>query len=76
MSVDKLGDLVQRLRIQLGIVTVPDSQAQAVASTMAEAGIRAIWNFAPVSLLLPPEVAVRNEDLAAGLATLQHYLTR
>ncbi|MGI6609879.1 MAG: redox-sensing transcriptional repressor Rex [Limnochordia bacterium] len=76
LPVDKLGDLVQRLRIQLGIITVPDAEAQAVADTMVEAGIMAIWNFAPVSLVVPSEIVVRNEDLAAGLATLQHYLTR
>ncbi len=75
LPADKLGDLVRRMRIQLGIVTVPASQAQQVADTMVEAGIRAIWNFAPATLLVPAEVMVRNEDLAAGLATLQYHLT-
>ena len=73
---DKLGDLVRRLRIQLGIITVPEHEAQGVANTMVEAGIRAIWNFALVSLTVPSDVVVRNEDLAIGLATLQHYLTK
>ena len=47
-----------------------------MANTMVEAGIQAIWNFAPVSLTVPSDVVVRNEDLAIGLATLQHYLTK
>jgi redox-sensing transcriptional repressor len=76
LPVDKLGDLVRRLRIQLGIITVPELEAQGVANTMAQAGIRAIWNFAPVSLSVPSDVVVRNEDLAVGLATLQHYLAK
>lgn len=73
---EKLGDLVRRMRIQLGIIAVPAAQAQAVADTMTNAGIKAIWNFAPVTLRVPEHVVVRHENLAVGLATLQYHLAR
>jgi redox-sensing transcriptional repressor len=42
---------------------------------MVKAGIKAIWNFAPVRLSVPEEVQVQNEDLAEGLAALFVKLT-
>ncbi|NLJ24263.1 MAG: redox-sensing transcriptional repressor Rex [Firmicutes bacterium] len=74
LSVDKLADIAERLGIRMGIITVPAKAAQAVADTMVSAGVQAIWNFAPVCLQVPKNVLVRNEDLAAGLATLSYHL--
>ncbi|HHT27959.1 MAG TPA: redox-sensing transcriptional repressor Rex [Firmicutes bacterium] len=76
LPLDKLGDLIRRMRIQLGVVTVPADQAQGVVNIMVEAGIKAIWNFAPVTLVVPAGVMVRNEDLVVGLATLQYHLAQ
>lgn len=72
--VAELSHIVKRLGIKVGIITVPAEWAQKIAATLVEAGVKAIWNFAPVSLNVPRDVVVRNEDLAAGLATLFHYL--
>lgn len=71
-----LPGLVQRLHIELGIITVPAPAAQTVADAMVEAGIVAIWNFAPVALTVPEGVQLENEDLAARLAVLSHYIAR
>ena len=70
LEYEALPKTVKRLNIKMGIITVPKSVAQNVADTMAQSGIRAIWNFAPVHLRLPEEVAVKYEDLAASLAVL------
>jgi redox-sensing transcriptional repressor len=70
LEYEALPKTVKRLNIKMGIITVPKSVAQNVADTMAQSGIRAIWNFAPVHLSLPEEVAVKYEDLAASLAVL------
>ncbi|NMB45262.1 MAG: redox-sensing transcriptional repressor Rex [Firmicutes bacterium] len=74
LSVTKLADLVERLGIRMGIIAIPAESAQTVAETMVAAGIQAIWNFAPAYLQVSDNVLVRNEDLAAGLATLSYYL--
>ena len=60
--------------VKMGIITVPKSAAQSVAEIMVAGGIRAIWNFAPAHLVLPENIAVKNEDLAASLAVLSRQL--
>lgn len=62
--------------IELGIITVPSLAAQEVADILTANDIKAIWNFAPVSLQVPEEIKVRNEDLAVGLATLCYFLNK
>lgn len=74
LPVDKLSNLARRLHIQMGIIAVPASAAQSVADAMLKGGITVIWNFAPCSLSLPPEVFVKHEDLAAELAMLSHHI--
>lgn len=75
MPLNKLASLVTRMHIQIGVISVPKEHAQAIADTMVRAGIRAIWNFAPVKLNVPESVVVQNEDLAEGLAALSVKLT-
>jgi len=59
----------------MGIITTPPASAQQIADMLVNAGVIAIWNFAPVSLSVPPEVMVRDEDLAAGLSYLSRHLS-
>lgn len=74
LGYDSLYSTVERLNVKVGIITVPKEAAQGVADTMAKSGIRAVWNFAPTHLTLPPDVAVKYEDLAASLAVLSKTL--
>lgn len=71
---DKLQSTVERFKIRLGIICVPSASAQSVADSMVKAGIKAIWCFAPLHLNVPPEIAVKGEDLAASLALLSMQL--
>lgn len=66
---------VQRNKIRIGIITVPKDAAQETLNVMAEAGIKAVWNFAPVSLHAPKGIILKNEDLSASLALLAGELT-
>ena len=76
LSLNRLRDLVERMHVLIGIITVPAPEAQAVADQLVEGGIRAIWNFAPVQLRVPPPVIVHNEDLYCSLASLSQKLAR
>jgi len=76
LPVSKLTDVVRRLNILMGIITVPAEAAQEVANMMVAGGIQVIWNFAPCKLEVPESVLVKNEDLAVELATLSHHITR
>lgn len=64
----KLEELVKRMGVKVGIITVPWQEAQNVADTLVRAGIWGIWNFSRVKLKTPPEVVCHNENLTAGLA--------
>ncbi len=74
MNIAQLGEFIRQKRVPLGIITVPAASAQQVADIMVDAGICAIWNFAPVTLKVPENISIRNEDLAIGLATLSWNL--
>jgi redox-sensing transcriptional repressor len=58
---------VQKQNIRLGIIAVPGESAQDVANQLIAAGLRGLLNFAPVSLQVPPEVALNAVDLAVQL---------
>ena len=70
LPMEKLASLTARMHIGIGILTVPAEAAQATADLMVQAGIRAIWNFAPVNLDLPADVAVENLELFTSLSLL------
>ncbi|MEG1527620.1 MAG: redox-sensing transcriptional repressor Rex [Clostridia bacterium] len=72
--VKRLPDLVKRLNIKIGIITVPAEGAQEVCDLMIKSGIKAIWNFAPIHLVTPSNIAIKNEDMAASLAVLSQRL--
>ncbi len=56
--------------VRVGIIAVPEKEAQKVCDMMVKNNITAIWSFAPVDLKVPKTVAVKREDLALSLAHL------
>jgi redox-sensing transcriptional repressor len=74
LPMDKFKDLAQRMHVNIGIITVPPEQAQGVADIMIEAGIMAIWNFAPTKLTVHPDSILVNTSLSSNLAILTNRL--
>ncbi len=70
LSLEQMKSFVEAHKIQIGIITVPKQAAQEVLNRMIEAGIKAIWNFAPAPLRVPKGIVLKTEDLAASLAML------
>jgi len=62
--------LCRIMDIKIAIITVPAQHAQSVCDTLIDAGVKAIWNFAPIHLVVPNDVIVHNENMAASLAVL------
>lgn len=71
---EDLIDTVKSLGIRIGIITVPDTEAQHVADQFIQAGVEAILNFAPVILKVPPHVRVHTADFTTDLFSLAYYL--
>jgi redox-sensing transcriptional repressor len=68
--ISELKATVEKQGIRLAILAVPADNAQEVADQCVEAGIRGLLNFAPVSLSLPPDIAINAVDLAVQLEQL------
>ena len=69
-GMEKMENLINRLKVRVAIVTLPTEETQAVVDQLVHCGIKAIWNFAPVHLDVPDDVIVENADLAAALSIL------
>lgn len=66
----QLAGIIARENLKIAVLTVPAAAAQGITDTLVSAGIRAIWNFAPVQLVVPGHVVVQQEDISLGLAEL------
>ena len=66
----QLASVIEKQNLKIAILTVPASAAQGITDTLVAAGIKAIWNFAPVNLTVPEVVVVQKEDISSGLAEL------
>ena len=73
-SADKITKIVSRLKLRMGILTVPDEAAQDCADKLVAGGVKGIWNFTSAHLAVPDGVLVQNVDLASSLAVLSHAL--
>ncbi len=60
--------------IPIAILTVPAGQAQEMADQLIRCGVKAILNYAPVTLKVPEEVRLANIDPVLSLQTITYYL--
>lgn len=72
----ELEDALCRDRIDLVIVAVPAPVAQRLVDRVVAVGIKAVLNYAPVQLLLPADVALRNVSMLVELESLSYDLAR
>ncbi|OAB46877.1 redox-sensing transcriptional repressor Rex [Paenibacillus antarcticus] len=71
---EELSTTIQQHNIRIGIITVPEHEAQQVADKLVEAGIGAILNFAPIILRTPANVRVHAADFTTDMISLAYYL--
>jgi len=74
LPASQLDDWFRTHQVDLSIITVPPFAAQAVADRLVSAGARAIWNFTPREVTVPPHVYVENEDLGTRLAIVTYHI--
>ncbi len=61
--------------MEIGIICTTKGSAQDVAIKLEKAGIKGIWNFAPVDIEVSENVALENVHLSDSLNTLAYYIT-
>ena len=74
--IEKVPEICKKLNVKIGIITVPQANAQQVCDLLVKSGIMAIWNFAPIHLKAPENILVQNENMASSLAVLSNHLRR
>ncbi|EQB62706.1 MAG: Redox-sensing transcriptional repressor rex [candidate division Zixibacteria bacterium RBG-1] len=74
LDIKQIGTQLKQNKIDLVIMTLPGHTAQGVAEEVVRAGVKAILNFAPVSLKVPEDVFLRNENMAIELEYLSFCL--
>ncbi len=72
---DKLESMCRWMGVQIGIIAVPAPCAQEACDRLVQAGMLAIWNFAPVHLTAPDDVLIQNENMAVSMAILSKRLS-
>jgi redox-sensing transcriptional repressor len=73
-DVGNLAEFLKNNPVDIGIICVPQEQAQKVADIFVNSNIKAIWNFAPVDLNVPEHVIVENVHLSESILTLSYRL--
>ncbi|MDD5369980.1 MAG: redox-sensing transcriptional repressor Rex [Anaerolineaceae bacterium] len=74
LGLDKLEEAIRGRHVQIAMVTTPASSAQQVTDCLVKAGVKAILNYAPVSLTVPPHVYVQYIDPVIHLQRMTYYL--
>ncbi|KAA3630970.1 MAG: redox-sensing transcriptional repressor Rex [Calditrichaeota bacterium] len=73
ITVSDIQNLEKEIRdanIEMVILTVPATVAQYMVDDVVRAGVKAILNFAPINLKVPPDVYLRNENMSMELEYL------
>ncbi|MGI6094060.1 MAG: redox-sensing transcriptional repressor Rex [Lachnospiraceae bacterium] len=74
--VDELPEFLKNNDIQIAALTLPKSNAKEMADILVANGVKAIWNFAHLDLLLPEDVMVENVHLSDSLMRLSYKLSK
>lgn len=67
-------DYIKEHKIDIGIITTPKASAQQLTDEYVSAGIKGIWNFAPIDLDAPEDVIIENVRLNESLYILSYFL--
>ena len=70
MSGTELVTFLKKRAVTTAVLTVPQDTAQEVFDQLVTGGVTAVLNFAPVSLIIPAGVVVRNIDFSLEIRVL------
>lgn len=71
---DTMLERIKSMGVKIAMMTVPAVSAQEVADKLVQAGVKAILNYAPVSLNVPENVKVQYTDPSTNLQRMTYYL--
>jgi redox-sensing transcriptional repressor len=75
-DIKDLKRVMRKERLDIAVIAVPSPHAQPVVDQVVGAGIKAILNFSPGALKVPPDVKLKSVDLTVSLESLSFYLAQ
>jgi redox-sensing transcriptional repressor len=73
-DIGELKKMVRRDGIRIAVIAVPAPSAQHVLNLVVASGIKAVLNFSPGALQVPPDVKLKSVDLTVSLESLSFFL--
>lgn len=76
-TIEDIETMVERIKaegIKIAMLTVPAAAAQETADKLVQSGVKAILNYAPISLNVPGGVKVQYIDPSTHLQRMTYYL--
>jgi redox-sensing transcriptional repressor len=70
----EIAQVVRDSSVKIAMIATPARVAQQVADELVAAGVRAILNYAPITLVVPENVHVQYIDPVAHLQRMTYYL--
>jgi redox-sensing transcriptional repressor len=75
-DIANLETALKEKKVDIAIVAVPSSDAQTVIDKLVKSGIRAVLNYAPICVRVPPGVRLQGVDPVLALQSMTFYLAR
>ena len=72
--VRELEEYLAKNPVDIGVICTPRESAQQIADKLVAGGVRAIWNFAPITLNVPSGIPVNHIHLTDSLLMLSYKL--
>ena len=72
--VSSMRAIIREEGIRIAMLAVPAEEAQGVADQLAEAGVQAILNYAPININVPENVQIQYIDPVTHLQHMTYYL--
>ena len=76
MDYEDMVNYVEENNIDIGIICTSKENAQEVADKLCFAGVRGIWNFAPVDIEVPGHVSIENVHMSDSLHSLIYHMSK
>lgn len=74
IDIAKMTDFIKEKNVRIAMIAIPAQAAQPVCNMLVEAGVRAILNYAPITVSVPDNVHVQYIDPVAHLQRMTYYL--
>ena len=74
LHMDRLEEFVSENVVDIAVLALPKRNAQEALTRLYQAGVRAIWNFAPTDLNHPEDMLVVNVHLSDSLQQLSYRM--